>query len=110
MVVVMEKEKAAWAERQKSIGKWSKLPTFSAQHHRQSFHSQVTPSFHSIYTIYHLITLSYTPKHEMSFLFGGGRPQPSSAEKIAAVEAEIDMVSDMYNRYYASHIDTLRML
>ncbi|KAG9624261.1 hypothetical protein KCU64_g19873, partial [Aureobasidium melanogenum] len=27
-----------------------------------------------------------------------GRPQPSSAEKIAAAEAEIDMVSDMYNR------------
>ncbi|KAJ9628828.1 protein transporter tim10 [Taxawa tesnikishii (nom. ined.)] len=34
----------------------------------------------------------------MSFLFGGARPQPSSAEKIAAAEAEIDMVSDMYNR------------
>ncbi|GAB7356077.1 hypothetical protein MBLNU459_g6691t1 [Dothideomycetes sp. NU459] len=34
----------------------------------------------------------------MSFLFGGGRPQPSSAEKIAAAEAEIEMVSDMYNR------------
>ncbi|KAF7846170.1 hypothetical protein BT93_L5035 [Corymbia citriodora subsp. variegata] len=35
----------------------------------------------------------------MSFLFGAGaRPQPSSAEKIAAAEAEIDMVSDMYNR------------
>ncbi|KAG9640783.1 hypothetical protein KCU78_g10100, partial [Aureobasidium melanogenum] len=34
----------------------------------------------------------------MSFLFGSGRPQPSSAEKIAAAEAEIDMVSDMYNR------------
>ncbi|KAF2150738.1 putative mitochondrial intermembrane space translocase subunit Tim10 [Myriangium duriaei CBS 260.36] len=33
----------------------------------------------------------------MSYLFGG-RPQPSSAEKIAAAEAEIDMVSDMYNR------------
>ncbi|GAB7341901.1 hypothetical protein MBLNU457_g0210t1 [Dothideomycetes sp. NU457] len=33
----------------------------------------------------------------MSFLFGQ-RPQPSSAEKIAAAEAEIDMVSDMYNR------------
>jgi import inner membrane translocase subunit TIM10 len=31
--------------------------------------------------------------------FGGGRPQPSSAEKIAAAEAEIDMVSDMFNRY-----------
>ena len=35
----------------------------------------------------------------MSFLFGGGRPQPSSAEKIAAAEAEIEMVSDMFNRY-----------
>jgi len=41
----------------------------------------------------------------MSFLFGQ-RPQPSSAEKIAAAEAEIDMVSDMYNRcvtYGQSH-------
>ncbi len=35
----------------------------------------------------------------MSFLFGGGRPQPTSAEKIAAAEAEIEMVSDMFNRY-----------
>jgi mitochondrial import inner membrane translocase subunit TIM10 len=34
----------------------------------------------------------------MSFLFGS-RPQPSSAEKIAAAEAEIEMVSDMFNRY-----------
>ncbi|KAK4951635.1 protein transporter tim10 [Elasticomyces elasticus] len=33
----------------------------------------------------------------MSFLFGQ-RPQPSSAEKIAAAESEIEMVSDMYNR------------
>ncbi|KAM0719857.1 hypothetical protein Q7P37_003992 [Cladosporium fusiforme] len=34
----------------------------------------------------------------MSFLFGGGRPQPSSAEKIAAAEAEIEMVSGMFNQ------------
>ncbi|KIV96875.1 Mitochondrial import inner membrane translocase subunit tim10 [Exophiala mesophila] len=34
----------------------------------------------------------------MSFLFGGGRPQPSSAEKIAAVETEMEMVSDMFSR------------
>jgi mitochondrial import inner membrane translocase subunit TIM10 len=33
----------------------------------------------------------------MSFLFGG-RPQPTSAEKIAAAETEIEMVSDMFNR------------
>ncbi|MCJ1361784.1 protein transporter tim10 [Acarospora aff. strigata] len=33
----------------------------------------------------------------MSFLFGG-KPQLSSAEKIAAAETEIDMVSDMFNR------------
>ncbi|KAF2857506.1 hypothetical protein K470DRAFT_253167 [Piedraia hortae CBS 480.64] len=32
-------------------------------------------------------------------LFGfGGRPQPSSAEKIAAVEAEIQMVSHMFTQ------------
>lgn len=41
------------------------------------------------------------PQHlaRMSFLFGGGRPQPSSAEKIAAAEAEIEMVSGMFNQY-----------
>lgn len=40
----------------------------------------------------------------MSFLFGGGRPQPSSAEKIAAVETEMEMVSDMFSRYtHTSH-------
>ncbi|KAI9837083.1 MAG: protein transporter tim10 [Sarea resinae] len=33
----------------------------------------------------------------MSFLFGG-RPQPSSAEKIAAAETEVEMISDMFNR------------
>lgn len=37
-------------------------------------------------------------KFKMSYLFGNGRPQPSSAEKIAAAETEIDMVSDMFNR------------
>ena len=35
----------------------------------------------------------------MSFLFGGGRPQPSSAEKIAAAETEVEMISDMFSRY-----------
>lgn len=35
----------------------------------------------------------------MSFLFGGGRPQPTSAEKIANAEAEIDLVGDMFNRF-----------
>ncbi|KAK3167971.1 protein transporter tim10 [Lepraria neglecta] len=34
----------------------------------------------------------------MSFLFGGGRPQLSSAEKIAAAETEVEMISDMFNR------------
>ena len=34
----------------------------------------------------------------MSFLFGG-RPQLSSAEKIAAAETEVEMVSDMFNRF-----------
>jgi mitochondrial import inner membrane translocase subunit TIM10 len=33
----------------------------------------------------------------MSF-FGMGRPQLSSAEQIAAVEAEMKMMSDMHNR------------
>ncbi|KAF2839235.1 putative mitochondrial intermembrane space translocase subunit Tim10 [Patellaria atrata CBS 101060] len=37
----------------------------------------------------------------MASLFGR-RPQPSSAEKIAAAEAEIDLVSDMFNRLVQS--------
>ncbi len=35
----------------------------------------------------------------MSYLFGAGRPQPTSAEKLAAAETEVEMVSDMLNRY-----------
>ena len=35
---------------------------------------------------------------KMSYLFGAGRPQPSSAEKIAAAETEVELVSDMFNR------------
>ncbi|MDI1490362.1 MAG: protein transporter tim10 [Ramalina farinacea] len=38
----------------------------------------------------------------MSFLFGGGRPQLSSAEKIANAETEVDMISDMFNRLQQS--------
>ncbi|KAF2273384.1 uncharacterized protein EI97DRAFT_436034 [Westerdykella ornata] len=37
----------------------------------------------------------------MSFLFGR-QPQLSSEQKIAAAEAEIDMVSDMYSRLVSS--------
>jgi hypothetical protein len=34
----------------------------------------------------------------MSFLGFGGAPQISSEQKIAAAEAELDMVTDMFNR------------
>jgi hypothetical protein len=34
----------------------------------------------------------------MSFL-GFGRPQPSSAEKIAAVENELKVIAEMHTRY-----------
>ncbi|QPC75198.1 hypothetical protein HYE68_005950 [Fusarium pseudograminearum] len=37
----------------------------------------------------------------MSFL-GMGRPQPTSEQKIAAVESEMRMMADTYNRYVAS--------
>ena len=40
----------------------------------------------------------------MSFLFKGGGP--SSAEKIQAVETELEMVSDMFNRYFPVHLWT----
>lgn len=35
-------------------------------------------------------------------MFGFGRPQPSSAEKIAAAEQEMDLVTDMFNKYVSS--------
>ncbi|KAB2580920.1 putative mitochondrial intermembrane space translocase subunit protein [Lasiodiplodia theobromae] len=38
----------------------------------------------------------------MSFSLFGGRPQPSSEQKIAAAETEIEMVSDMFNRLVSS--------
>ena len=38
----------------------------------------------------------------MSWLMGGGgRNQPSSQEKIAQAEQEMEMISDMFNRYMA---------
>ena len=38
----------------------------------------------------------------MSWLMGGGgRNQPSSQEKIAQAEQEMEMISDMFNRYAA---------
>lgn len=50
----------------------------------------------------------------MSFLPGFGRPQPSSAEKIANAEVEMDMISDMMSRYHTipcpssfSHFQTI---
>jgi import inner membrane translocase subunit TIM10 len=39
----------------------------------------------------------------MASLFGMGRPQPSSAEKIAAAEQEMDLVTDMFNKYVPMH-------
>lgn len=34
----------------------------------------------------------------MSGLLGFGRPQPSSAEKIAAAEQEVDMIAEMFSK------------
>lgn len=34
----------------------------------------------------------------MSFL-GFGQPQPTSAQKIASAKQELEMVTDMFNRY-----------
>lgn len=48
--------------------------------------------------IHNTITSHFTI---MASMFGFGRPQPSSAEKIAAAETEIEMVSDMFTRYVA---------
>lgn len=37
----------------------------------------------------------------MSFLFGG-QPKLSSEQKIAAAETEVEVISDMFNRYDTS--------
>ncbi|KAA8574767.1 hypothetical protein MFRU_049g00550 [Monilinia fructicola] len=37
-------------------------------------------------------------------LFGMGRPQPSSQEKIAAAEQEMDLITDMFNKLSQSCI------
>ncbi|QSZ37461.1 hypothetical protein DSL72_008559 [Monilinia vaccinii-corymbosi] len=37
-------------------------------------------------------------------LFGLGRPQPSSQEKIAAAEQEMDLITDMFNKLSQSCI------
>lgn len=39
---------------------------------------------------------------KMSFLFGGGRPQLTSVQKIEAAETELELVSDMFNRFVIS--------
>lgn len=41
----------------------------------------------------------------MSFLFGGGRPQLTSEQKIANAETEVEMVSDMFSRHVIQIID-----
>jgi len=42
-------------------------------------------------------------------MFGFGRPQPTSAEKIAAVENELKVVAEMHSRYVLS-IPSIRSL
>ncbi|CAD6442103.1 ef781980-285a-4115-bbd1-191d7e43f56b [Sclerotinia trifoliorum] len=37
-------------------------------------------------------------------MFGMGRPQPSSQEKIAAAEQEMDLITDMFNKLSQSCI------
>jgi hypothetical protein len=51
------------------------------------------------YSTYSLPSSNSTSNHIyiMSFLFGGA-PKMSSAEKIAAAETEVEMISDMFNR------------
>lgn len=45
----------------------------------------------------------------MSFLFGG-RPQLSSEQKIAAAETEVEMVSDLFNRYVTKILQAQRKM
>jgi len=42
----------------------------------------------------------------MSGMFGFGRPQPSSSEKIAAAEQEMDLITDMFNKYVSLYFES----
>lgn len=53
---------------------------------------------HTLHTNHHKPPPTQTANMSM---FGLGRPQPSSAEKIAAAEQEMDMVTDMFNKYFS---------
>lgn len=96
LVVMKERESECSFRREKYSGVVQASNFQGRQVHHHHRISQATAHSTSRLTV-----KKNPPTHTeiMSFLFGGGRPQPSSAEKIAAVEAEIEMVSDMYNRY-----------
>lgn len=95
LVVMKERESECSFRREKYSGVVQASNFQGRQVHHHHRISQATVHFISRL----IIKPPPTTTEIMSFLFGGGRPQPSSAEKIAAVEAEIEMVSDMYNRY-----------
>ena len=83
-----EKKRREETERQnrvfpRRVAQASPLANSDSQPHTDTTYYQTSPI-----SIYNSI---------MSFLFGGA-PKMSSAEKIAAAETEVEMISDMFNR------------
>jgi len=79
------------------------LTEAARRHHEAAHHSQKHPHPPSKPASGTLVQDSNKPIDppfhlcKMSF-FGLGRPQPTSAEKIAAVEQEMKLMADMHNR------------
>jgi len=66
-------------------------------------HDSFSPGVHNDFRRARPLTplaLSLLAVHSTMSFFGMGRPQPSSAEKIAAVEQEMKLMASMHNRYF----------
>ena len=87
-------------------GSWiaqSSCPKIDPQRHHllRTINKQHFNSYKVLHYITHIYLESIiTDVTAIMSLFGyGARPQPSSAEKIAAAEQEMDLVTDMFNKY-----------
>jgi hypothetical protein len=78
-------------------------PSFSTRVAQASPTSRAPNTLDTLVLLLHISSLysstfqTYFHIYIMSFLFGGA-PKMSSAEKIAAAETEVEMISDMFNR------------
>lgn len=74
------------------------------EHHQRQFTALPTRFYRQI------SNPQTTPSLFKMSMFGIGRPQPSSAEKIAAAEQEMDLVTDMFAKFVTSQHHTTHCL